>query len=785
MAGMENAKRNSVLVVDDEKLNLEILNNILNREYLILTAKSGASAIDISHNYSPDLILLDVILPDINGFDVLAALKKSETTRNIPVIIITGLGGAEDEEKGFFLKAADFIHKPFNIDIVKTKVHNQIQIVNQVRALEQFKSALSAAEEKSKFFAKMSHEMRTPLNAVIGLSELILDTGGLSGEARENVEKISNAGDSLLGIVNDILDISKIEEGKLEIIPVEYDTAGMINDTISQCIMHKGEKPIEFILNISDNTPSHFFGDDIRLKQILNNLLSNAFKYTKEGFVELNVSCTKWNPEFPSAAKDEKLMKLTIFVKDTGIGISRENVNILFSDYSQMDLMTNREIKGTGLGLSITKMMVNMMGGSISVESEYGKGSVFTVILPQKSASGEAIKPDVVRSLKDFHYHINKHHTFSRLTRVTFPYAKVLVVDDVVTNLDVAKGMMKPYRMQIDTLTSGQAAIDAIRAQEVKYNAVFMDHMMPAMDGIEATRIIREEIGTEYAKNIPIIAFTANALSGNEEMFLSKGFQAFISKPVDIQKLDAVLKRWVRDEEIEKSLTDQRIVVAGGETIFDNRTGFERRSGKRDRRIGLDRRMFTEKIEGVDIHKCLERFNGDWAILMQVIKSFSSNIMPVIKSLKEVNAANLADYAILVHGVKSSCRGISAEAAGDLAEALESAAKAGSLEFVINNNDTLIGIVTKLAADLECIFNKNPVFTEKLKIKRPYREVLLKLRDACRNFAVKEIETAMNEVDAFDYEEENDLVAWLRENTAKMNYMEIAEKLSPLLHKNL
>ena len=621
--------------------------------------------------------------------------------------------------------------------------------------------------------------MRTPLNAVIGLSEMILETGGLSGEARDNVEKISSAGDSLLGIVNDILDISKIEEGKLEIIPVEYDTAGMINDTISQCIIHKRDEPVEFILNISDNTPSRFFGDDIRIKQILINLLSNAFKYTKEGSVELNVSCTDQKTDSDDYV-EENLINLVVSVRDTGIGISRENVKILFSDYSQMDLMANREIKGTGLGLSITKMMVNMMGGSISVDSEYGKGSVFTVKLPQKAASAKTIEPEVIRSLKDFHYHTNKkHHGFSRLTRVTYPYANVLIVDDVITNLDVAIGMLKPYRMRIDTLTSGQAAIDAIREEKIKYSAIFMDHMMPIMDGIEATRIIREEIGTEYAKNIPIIAFTANALSGNEEMFLSKGFQAFISKPVDIKKLDMVLKQWVRNEEIEKTMADQQIVVTGGETIFDNRTGNERRSGKKDRRIGLDRRALAEKIDGLDIAKCLDRFNGDWVVLMQVMKSFASNTKPVIESLKEVNAANLADYVIIIHGIKSSCRGICADDAGNMAEALELAAKDGNLKFVLDNNTAFLEVVTKLAACLDDIFNEEP--EEKPIMNKPRREALLKLRDACNQFAVNEIEAAMNEIEAFDYEEDKNLVSWLRENTAQKNYMDIAGKISSLL----
>jgi PAS domain S-box-containing protein len=883
---VDNIEKNSVLVVDDERLNIEVLNKILSPEYTIHITKNGTSVFELACKHTPDLILLDIIMPDMNGFDVLAQLKSSEKTRNIPVIIITGLNSVEDEEKGLALDAADFIHKPFSTKVVQSRVRHQIQIVNQIRAIEKYAhnmhltltkmetivnnyrgviwsvdnngvitsfngrylnvigvkpefligknisaarvrnkhtdlidnlektfregpqdwsteidgkmfrshtmpmydadgkmigivgssddvtelvelhTAIAATEEKSKFFAKMSHEMRTPLNAVIGLSELTLEEGGLGDEARENVEKIASAGASLLGLVNDVLDISKIEAGKFEFVPVEYDTPSIINDTVTQSIVRKGEKPIDFVLNIDENIPTRLYGDDLRIKQILNNLLSNAFKYTREGTVEFTIK----------SELQGEVVVVVVSVRDTGVGIPAGNIDNLFFDYARMDLKTNRKIEGTGLGLSITKMMVDMMGGSISVESEYGKGSIFTVRFPQGFVTADTIGPEVVSSLKNFHYHIRKRK--ARLSRISLPYAHVLVVDDVATNLDVARGMMKPYKMQVDCLTSGQAAVDAVREEKVKYNAIFMDHMMPEMDGVEAVRIIREEIGTEYAKTVPIIAFTANAITGNEEMFLSKGFQAFISKPIDISRLDAVIKQWIRNEELEKSYEAKQVTV-DGHTFVDLRTGKDRRSGK-DRRKGVDGHSFEKSIEGIDIAKGLERFGGDRETFLQVLKSFASNTKPLLETIKKPDESKLRDYAITVHGLKSSCRGICAEAAGNQAETLEKAAKTGDLNFVIANNPVLIEDVTKLITAIEERFSREETKKIKLKKDKPYKEALQRLKTACENYQIEEIDAAINEIEVFDYEADDGLVLWLRENVDQMNYMEIVERLSGL-----
>ena len=641
------------------------------------------------------------------------------------------------------------------------------KIETQNRKLEELnETALAASEAKTKFLATMSHEMRTPLNAVIGLTELTLQAGGINSEAAENLEKVYNAGSALLNMINDILNISKIEAGKLELIPVEYDTPSVINDAVTQSIMRLGEKPIEFILNVDENIPSRLYGDDLRIKEILNNLLSNAFKYTKEGTVELNVK----------SEKDGNLVWLSAYVRDTGIGIRPENMDSLFTDYTQIDTKANRKIEGTGLGLSITKKMTDMMGGSISVESEYGKGSVFTVRLPQKIINDTPIGPDVVNNLRNFHYSDSKRDIDMRLARISLPYAKVLVVDDVATNLDVARGMMKPYGMRIDCVSSGREAIEAVRDEKVRYNAIFMDHMMPEMDGIEAVRIIRGEIGTEYAQTVPIIALTANAIMGNEEMFLKNGFQDSVFKPIEMQRLDAVLQKWVRDEELEKNLIAQQ-AASGGKNFFDKRSG-------NDRRTGYDRRIFTEKIEGLDIYKGLARFSGDMKSYIQILRSFVPNTRLLLNAVKDVTEINLADYTIKVHGMKSSCRSIGAEAAGNKAEALEKAGKGGDFGFVAANNPALVEIVSKLITDIEnalAAAANNSVQKDKPKRDRPDIETLSKLLTACRNYIIEDIDTCINEIESFDYESDDGLVLWLRENSEQMNYSEIAEKLEPMV----
>jgi signal transduction histidine kinase/CheY-like chemotaxis protein len=400
--------------------------------------------------------------------------------------------------------------------------------------------AESNSRAKSDFLANMSHEMRTPMNVMVGLTDLMLEESDIPDKIKESLKKINTAGNTLMGLINDVLDISKVEAGKLELNPVQYDTATMLNDIIALNMIRIESKPVTFKLDIDENLPRTLFGDDLRIKQVLNNLLSNAFKYTKAGAVTLRVSCHR----------EKDSVWILIHVSDTGIGIRKDDIGKLFSDYNQVDTRANREIEGTGLGLSITKKFIELMDGEITVESEYGKGTTFRARIRQGFIPDVPLGKEIVESLYNFRYSDKKKQAYTKLIRPDLSYARVLVVDDFPTNLDVAAGMLRKYKMQVDCVLSGPESIDLIAAGEPVYDAIFMDHMMPGMDGIEATHAIRA-LDTEYAKNIPIIALTANAVAGNERMFLENGFNAYLPKPFNVMTLDSVIQRWVRDKSRE------------------------------------------------------------------------------------------------------------------------------------------------------------------------------------------------------------------------------------------
>ncbi|GHU51454.1 hypothetical protein AGMMS49975_04870 [Clostridia bacterium] len=612
-----------------------------------------------------------------------------------------------------------------------------------VRARE---AAEASTEAKSDFLANMSHEMRTLLNAIIGFSGLTLDSRDVGENARESLEKVYNSGVSLLSIINDILDISKIEAGKFELIPVEYDVPSLINDTITLNIVRIGGKSISFRLDIDANLPNTLLGDELRTKQIFNNLLSNAFKYTNEGNVDWSVSCEE----------DGDGVWLVSTVKDSGIGIKPKDMEKLFSEYNQVDTKSNRKIEGTGLGLAISKRVVAMMGGTISVESEYGEGTTFTVRMRQgRVPSAVPIGAEVAENLRNFHYDENKRTRNAKLVRAYIPYAKVLVVDDIPTNLDVARGMMKPYGMQIDTAPSGQAAIELIKSAETEYNAIFMDHMMPEMDGIEATHIIRR-IGTDYAKNIPIIALTANALVGNEEMFLKSGFQAFLPKPIDILRLDLVINHWVRDRVLEE-LIPQAVREAEAESskirLFDGK-----------------------KVHGVKLEQGLRRFGDDDEIYLDVLKSYVRNTPPLIEQIRDFDdIKDIKDYGIIVHGIKSSSRSIGADAAGKDAEALEFAAKAKNISFIRERHLDFIKKLEILLFGLHALLAEFEI--QKEKKPEPDKEVLASLLEASKNFDIDLVDKAMEELESYNYEQGGDLVSWLREQINVMGFTAITERL--------
>ena len=641
-----------------------------------------------------------------------------------------------------------------------------LMIVNAMLSNEMTQKLHDANEAKTNFLAKMSHEMRTPLNAIIGFCGLTLEDGGLNENARSNIEKVSNAGEVLLSLVNDILDISKIEAARLELLPNEYDVPSIINDTVTSNILRIGENPVQFILSIDESLPAYLYGDDMRVRQILSNLLSNAFKYTKEGTVELGIRCER----------DAGDMWVTVWVSDTGQGVKPDDLENLFSDYAQMDMNANKSIEGTGLGLPITKMLVEMMDGSISVKSKYGEGSTFTAKIKQGYVNDTVIGPEATKNLQELRYYDENRRQSAQLKRISLPYARVLVVDDMPNNLDVTRGMIKPYKMQVDTAANGQQAIDAVRSGNVEYDAIFMDHMMPGMSGIEAVESIRE-IGTEYAKNVPIIALTAYALTGNEQMFLSKGFQAFISKPIERARLDAVIHRFLRDETKEKQYLEQQkeAEMSSGE----NRAAAMKRVGL-TRRSGIDRRVLSLGINGLDTEKAIGKFDGDADLYSDILRSYVMNTPPLIDRCENVTVENLVEYGRIVHGIKGSSRGICADEFANIAERLEKAVKDGDLDFIAQYNPLFLNAARDLLSGIRDMLENTSLEIPRKKAERPDAVLLAKLRSACGAYDMVTVDAILNLLETFEYECEGDLVLWLRSNAEQLNLDVIIERLSVL-----
>ena len=391
-----------------------------------------------------------------------------------------------------------------------------------------------ASKAKSTFLANMSHEIRTPMNAIMGVTDIMMQSESLSEAMAEGLNKISGSCDLLLGIINDLLDFSKIETGKLDVVPVQYHLAGFINSSVHLNMLRIKDKPIEFALEIDENVPAKLIGDELRVKQLLNNLLSNAFKYTEEGKVTLYVTFE------PHTDKNKGILVLT--VEDTGCGMTNEQLEELFEEYARFTKDHMHTVEGTGLGLTITQRLLTLMDGDIRINSEPGVGTTASVRLPQELVDEEVLGKEISDNLRQFYISYLKKKRQARIEYDSMPYGNVLIVDDVETNLYVAEGLMKLYNLQVETTMHGYEAIEKVKAGNV-YDIIFMDHMMPGMDGIEITNRIRD-----LGYTGPIVALTANAVLGQADIFLECGFDDYISKPIDLRRLNTCLLKFIKDK---------------------------------------------------------------------------------------------------------------------------------------------------------------------------------------------------------------------------------------------
>lgn len=392
--------------------------------------------------------------------------------------------------------------------------------------------AKKATKSKSEFLSNMSHEIRTPINAILGMNEMILR------ECKEDsilsyAENVESSGKMLLSLINDILDFSKIESGKMELFPVKYQLSSVINDLINMSRPRAEEKGLSFELEIDPRTPEYLYGDEVRIRQIVTNILTNAIKYTDTGYVKLRIYYTRTGVEE---------CRFFFEVSDSGRGIKEEDQRTLFQAFQRVDEKNNRGIEGTGLGLAITNRFVQMMQGTISVKSTYGKGSTFTAMIPQKITQDDPIG-DFVLQLERAHTERKKYQKL-----FTAPDAHILVVDDTAVNLVVVENLLKPTQVQITSVSSGTNALNKLRSNEETYDLILLDHLMPDLDGVQTLQSMKEE---HLIDHIPVIALTANAVSGAREMYLDYGFSDYLTKPIVGQSLEQMLLRWLPKEKIQ------------------------------------------------------------------------------------------------------------------------------------------------------------------------------------------------------------------------------------------
>ena len=541
------------------------------------------------------------------------------------------------------------------------------------RLLKVTHEALAAAHAKSSFLANMSHEIRTPMNAILGITEIMLNVESLPQDVKDGLTQIYGSCDLLLGIINDILDFSKIESGKLDLNIAPYRIASLIIDSIQLNMMLISNKSIKFEVEVDENLPTQFVGDILRIKQILNNLLSNAFKYTEAGLVKLSVS---FEPGF-----EDDTVNLIMAVSDTGYGMTQEQIKTVYVEYTRFSHAYDNSVEGTGLGLTITRGLLDAMNGDIYIDSEPGVGSVFTVSIPQKVYDSEVLGKNTAENLQMVQANFIEGWSGGQIVRHPMPYGRVLVVDDVKTNIYVAEGLLNLYSLTVDSVTSGSEAVGRIEAGEV-YDIIFMDHMMPEMDGLEAAARIRK-LNYPY----PIVALTANAVAGQAEVFLQNGFDDFISKPINSRLLDVVLNKFIRSKHLRASSYDKAEVLVSG--AFDDKSAAQ----------VLELSRFC--IDGLDMAKGMGLTGSSPETYLDLLNSFCDDACEKVQKIEEsLKANNIRLYVTYTHAIKGAATYIGAGKVADAAFALEKAGNNNYLQFIEDNNNSFISTLLKLVDDI-------------------------------------------------------------------------------------
>ena len=552
----------------------------------------------------------------------------------------------------------------------------------------ELKAAMNAAQKaegaRDIFLANMSHELRTPINTILGLNELILRESQ-EETIKEYARDIRQAGNVLLTLVSDILDFSKLEADRLDLNEGIYDVSSLLNDLINSVSVPLRRKRLDLKLEIAQDMPYKLQGDEIHIRQIISNLLSNAVKFTEKGRVTLYF-------QWKEITEDE--IELNVIVKDTGIGIKEEDIPKLFRAFQRMDSTARSKNDRTGLGLAITKRLVEMMGGELSVQSVYGKGSAFSFHIRQKVVDRSPLVDfdknyrESLRSIDDYH------------ERFIAPMGRVLIVDDNAMNLAVAQGLLKGTRLQVDVASSGEECLELIKRKT--YHVICMDHMMPVMDGVETLHAIRKLEGNP-SRDIPVIALTANAVAGARELYLNEGFQDYLTKPIDADKFENMLIEY---------LPDNVVYLTHNTDISD---AYEEEEA--DNELSIKESQLY--LMGFNIRNGLKYMGGDRALYGKVLQDFHSILQEKEGALKDfLKKGDMPGYMIIVHSLKGNARNVGADDLADEAFELEKMAKAGQLEDVSVRSPILFSMMSAMRNSLKVYLDNE----EKLEVKKEEEE---------------------------------------------------------------
>lgn len=619
----------------------------------------------ISHGIIILLILLIVLMSGKNAIKE----KSLETWINLTGSLCMMCGAVVDILRTHTIKIGDLgkasRYGMCVFAVCTLVIYMRKMMQEHVKFVEQAKNdAIAANVAKSTFLANMSHEIRTPINGILGMDSLLLkncDTCDTE-EIREYAMNIQSASQTLLSIVNDILDISKIESGKMEIIPVEYELFSVLNDCYNMTKARADAKGLDFEMEINSDVPSILYGDEVHVRQIINNFLSNAVKYTKEGKVILRMGYEQ--------TKGEQLL-LKIEVEDSGIGIKESDMDKLFLNFTRVDEQKNRSIEGTGLGLSLTKNLVDLMGGEIHVTSEYGKGSVFAATIPQKVVNPEPLG-DFAQKYQQFIHSAERNHE-----TLLVPDAKILVVDDVEMNIKVAQGYLKQTHAVVDVAYSGAECLRKV-CQD-KYDIIFLDHMMPEMDGIDTLKAMKQSNENLNAQT-PVIVLTANAVVGAKEQYLADGFTDYLSKPIREEELLEMLRDYLPERLVENAENTENTEQATLDTAKPKT--LEERFPTLNTQLGLCYCMDNEEF------------------FLEIIESYVNEDKREILE-QEYEKEDWKDYQIHTHALKSTSLNIGAEKLSEHAKALEQAAKNADYQYIHEHHDEVMAEYARLLAELK------------------------------------------------------------------------------------